>query len=164
MAQEFIFTRSEIAELEKELETLKVVDRQKIAERIQTALGFGDLSENAEYDEARNDQGKLEARISELEYILANATIIEENSISTEVIGAGSKVTIKDVEDDNIYKFTIINSASSFLNKDDDDTIRSDDSPVAKALLGHRVGDIVEVEAPCGIIKYEIIDFETKRK
>ena len=157
MAQEFIFTKSEIAELEKELETLKVEGRQEIKEKIQVALSFGDLSENAEYDEARNDQGKLEARISELEYILANATIIEEDSISTEVIGAGTKVTIKDMEFGDIYKFEIVNSASSFLKKGGDENIKSDDSPVAKALEGHRVGDIVEVEAPCGIVKYKVI-------
>lgn len=157
MAQEFIFTKSEIAELEKELETLKVEGRQEIKEKIQVALSFGDLSENAEYDEARNDQGKLEARISELEYILANATIIEEDSISTEVIGAGTKVTIKDMEFGDIYKFEIVNSASSFLKKEGDETIKSDDSPVAKALVGHSVGDVVEVETPSGIVKYKVI-------
>lgn len=158
MAQEFIFTKSEIAELEKELETLKVEGRQEIKEKIQVALSFGDLSENAEYDEARNDQGKLEARISELEYILANATIIEEDSISTEVIGAGTKVTIKDMEFGDIYKFEIVNSASSsFLKKGGDETIKSDDSPVAKALVGHSVGDVVEVETPSGIVKYKVI-------
>lgn len=153
--QEFKFTREDLESLERELEKLKVEGRQEIKEKIQVALSFGDLSENAEYDEARNDQGKLEARISELEYILSNAKVIEEND--EEVIGDGTKVTIQDMEYGDIYKFEIVNSASSSLLKNDEN-IKSDDSPVAKALAGHRVGDEVKVEAPCGIVTYKVIE------
>ena len=93
---------------EKELETLKVEGRQEIKEKIQVALSFGDLSENSEYEEARNDQGKLEARISEIESILSMAKVIDEDALSTDVIQLGSKVTIKDVEYGDTYKYQII--------------------------------------------------------
>ncbi len=105
MAQEILLTAAGLKELQDELENLKVVGRQEIKEKIQVALSFGDLSENSEYDEARNDQGKLEARISEIEAILANAKIIDEDTLSTDIIQMGSKVTIKDVEYGDIYKY-----------------------------------------------------------
>ncbi len=157
MAQEIMLTTAGIKELEEELEHLKVVGRQEIKEKIQVALSFGDLSENAEYDEARNDQGKLEARISEIENMLAMAKVIDEDSLSTDVIQMGSKVTIKDIEYGDTYKYQIINSTSTSKNKGED-YLTSDESPVAKALIGHKVGEIVEVEAPDGIVKYEVIE------
>ncbi|MCM1544850.1 MAG: transcription elongation factor GreA [Ruminococcus sp.] len=157
MAQEILLTTAGLKELEEELEHLRVVGRQEIKEKIQVALSFGDLSENAEYDEARNDQGKLEARISEIENILAMAKVIDEDSLSTDIIQMGSKVTIKDIEYGDIYKYQIINSTSTSKNKGED-YLTSDESPVAKALIGHKVGEIVEVEAPDGIIKYEVIE------
>ncbi len=155
MAQEILLTASGKKELEDELEHLKVVGRQEIKEKIQVALSFGDLSENSEYEEARNDQGKLEARISEIESILQNAKIIDEDNLSTDVIQLGSKVTIVDVEYGDEYRYQIISSTSTSKDKESD-YLTSDESPVAKALLGHRAGDIVEVEAPAGIIKYMI--------
>lgn len=155
MAQEVLLTTSGKKELEEELEYLKVEGRQQIKDRIQIALGFGDLSENAEYDEARNDQGKLEARISEIEAILANCKVVDEESLSTDVVQFGSKVAIIDLEYGDEYKYRIINSTSSSKDSEDID-IASDESPVAKALIGHTIGDVVEVEAPCGVIKYEI--------
>lgn len=157
MAQEILLTRAGIKELEEELEHLKVVGRQEIKEKIQVALSFGDLSENAEYDEARNDQGKLEARILEIERILSMAKVIDEESLSTDVIQMGSKVIIKDIEYGDVYKYQIINSTSTSKNKEAD-YLMSDESPVAKALIGHKVGDIVDVEAPDGIIKYEVLE------
>lgn len=157
MAQEILLTAAGIKELQEELEHLKVVGRQEIKEKIQVALSFGDLSENSEYEEARNDQGKLEARISEIEGILSIAKVIDEESLSTDIIQMGSKVTIKDVEYGDVYKYQIINSTSTSKDKGED-YLTSDESPVAKALIGHAVGDIVEVEAPCGVIKYEVVD------
>ena len=155
MAQEILLTASGKKELEDELEHLKVVGRQEIKEKIQVALSFGDLSENSEYEEARNDQGKLEARISEIESILQNAKIIDEDNLSTDVIQLGSKVTIVDIEYGDEYRYQIISSTSTSKDKESD-YLTSDESPVAKALLGHRAGDVVEVEAPAGIIKYMI--------
>lgn len=157
MAQEVLLTAAGLKELQDELEHLKVVGRQEIKEKIQVALSFGDLSENSEYDEARNDQGKLEARISEIEAILANAKIIDEEMLSTDVVQMGSKVTIKDVEYGDIYKYQIISSTSTAKDKGSD-YLTSDESPVAKALIGHKVGDKVEVEAPAGVIYYEIVE------
>ncbi len=155
MAQEILLTASGKKELEDELEHLKVVGRQEIKEKIQVALSFGDLSENSEYEEARNDQGKLEARISEIEGILQNAKIIDEDNLSTDVIQLGSKVTIVDVEYGDEYRYQIISSTSTSKDKESD-YLTSDESPVAKALIGHRAGDVVEVEAPMGVIKYMI--------
>lgn len=157
MAQEILLTSAGLKELEDELEYLRVTGRQEIKEKIQVALSFGDLSENAEYDEARNDQGKLEARILEIEDILSRAKLIDEDALSTDVIQMGSKVTIKDVEYGDIYKYQIISSTSTSKDKGVD-YLTSDESPVAKALIGHAAGDIVEVEAPIGIIKYEVIE------
>ena len=157
MAQEILLTSQGFKELEAELEDLRVRGRQEIKEKIQVALSFGDLSENAEYDEARNDQGKLEARISEIEDILSRARLIDEDSLSTDVIQMGSKVTIKDIEYGDVYKYQIISSTSTSKDKGDD-CLTSDESPVAKALIGHKAGDIVEVEAPMGVVKYEVIE------
>lgn len=157
MAQEILLTSQGLKELEAELEDLKVRGRQEIKEKIQVALSFGDLSENAEYDEARNDQGKLEARISEIEDILSRAKLIDEDALSTDVIQMGSKITIKDIEYGDIYKYQIISSTSTSKDKGAD-YLTSDESPVAKALIGHKAGDIVEVEAPMGVIKYEVIE------
>ncbi len=157
MAQEILLTSAGIKELEDELEHLKVVGRQEIKEKIQVALSFGDLSENSEYEEARNDQGKLEARISEIEAILSMAKVIDEDALSTDIIQLGSKVQIRDVEFGDVYKYQIISSTSTSKDKGDD-CLTSDESPVAKALIGHKVGDVVEVEAPAGIIKYEVVE------
>ena len=157
MAQEILLDAASLKALEEELEYLKVQGRQDIKEKIQVARSFGDLSENAEYEEARNDQGKLEARISEIEDILSRAKLIDEDSLTTDVVQMGSKVTIKDVEYGDIYKYQIISSTSTSTDKGAD-YLTSDESPVAKALIGHAVGDIVDVEAPIGIIKYEIIE------
>ncbi len=163
MAQEIMMTESGLKALKDELEYLKVTGRQEIKEKIQVALSFGDLSENAEYDEARNDQGKLEARISELEALISNAKIIDEGSLNKDVISIGSKVSIKLLDESGagagqIFEYHLVNSNSTLSKKGESDlTIASDDSPVAKALIGHKVGDIVEVEAPRGIVKYEVL-------
>ena len=157
MAQEKLLTSAGFKELEEELEELRVKGRREIKEKIQVALSFGDLSENSEYDEARNDQAKLEARIKEIEETLATAKIIDEDALSTDVIQMGSKVTIKDIEYGDIYKYQIISSSSTSKDKGVD-YLTSDESPVAKAIIGHKVGDIVDVEAPIGVIKYEIIE------
>ena len=147
--------KKEIKIPEKKQELIQ--QNQEIKEKIQVALSFGDLSENSEYDEARNDQAKLEARIKEIEETLATAKIIDEDALSTDVIQMGSKVTIKDIECGDIYKYQIISSTSTSKDKGVD-YLTSDESPVAKALIGHAAGDIVEVEAPIGIIKYEVIE------
>ena len=154
---ETLLTIEALKELEAELDQLKVEGRKEAAEKIKLAKSFGDLSENSEYDEAMNDQAKLEARISEIEDIISRAKLIDEDALSTDVVQMGSKVTIKDIEYGDIYKYQIISSTSTSKDKGED-YLTSDESPVAKAIIGHKVGDIVDVEAPMGIIKYEIIE------
>ena len=155
--KEVIMTSEGYKKLVEELEYLKTTGRDEAAEKIRVARGFGDLSENSEYDEARNDQGKLEARISEIEDILSRAKLVDESTLSTDVIQMGSKVEIKDIEYGDVYKYQIISSTSTSKDKGVD-YLTSDESPVAKALIGHKAGDIVDVEAPGGIIKYEGIE------
>ncbi len=160
MAQEILLTSEGYKNLEAELEDLKVRGRQEIKEKIQVALSFGDLSENAEYDEARNDQGKLEARISEIEDILKRAKLINEDILSTDVVQRGSKVIIEDIEFGDIYRYQIISSTSAGSKEDGIDYLTSDESPVARALIGNKVGDVISVEAPAGVIKYKIIEIK----
>jgi len=140
--------------LEKELETLKIVKRKEISETIKVALSFGDLSENSEYDEAKNQQAIVESKILQIEHELKNATIIDETSINTDLISMGSKIKVQDIEFDEIENFNIVSS----IEVDPVDGKISDESPVGKALIGKRVGDIVEVLLPDDVtIKYEIL-------
>ena len=153
MAEKDVFlTREGLAKLEKELEESKIVKRKEIAERIRTALDFGDISENSEYDQAKNEQAKLEERIAKIEGILRNAKMIEDEEISTEIVGIGSKVVVLDVEYDEEMEYTIVGSAEAnpYEGK------ISNESPVGKALLGSKAGDVVDVQVPDGVIKYQI--------
>lgn len=153
MQKEVLLTEEGLKNYEKELEYLKTVKRKEVAEKIKVALSFGDLSENSEYDEAKNDQAMLEAKIAQIDAILKNVKIIDESELSTELIHVGLKVQVKDIELDEIQDFQIVgsNEADPFNDR------ISDESPVGKSLIGHKVGDKVEVETPSGIIYYEII-------
>lgn len=138
-----------------ELEHLRTVGRDEIASRIREARSFGDLSENAEYDEAMNAQAIMEARISKLEAETANATIIDESDISTEIIKTGVKVTLKDIEYDEKIEYQILGKSQA----DPDKGIISDSSPVGMALLNKKIGDTVTVELPNGAtVRFEILD------
>lgn len=141
-------------ELQAELEHLKTVDRKDVAEKIKVALSFGDLSENSEYDEAKSEQGKLEARISEIEAMLENAKVLDEDALGTEVIHVGSKLQLKDMEMNDVEDYQIV----GFAQADPDVGLISDESPVGKALLGHRLGDQVDVEVPAGVISFEVLE------
>ncbi|MCL2054250.1 MAG: transcription elongation factor GreA [Oscillospiraceae bacterium] len=140
--------------LEAELEHLITVKRAEVAQKLKEARAFGDLSENAEYDEAKNEQGILEARIQEMEYMIANAEIVAESDLSVDEIGIGSIVTMRDMELDEIMTLQIVGSTES----DPDNNKISDESPIGLAAMTKHVGDIIEVEAPVGIIQMEIID------
>lgn len=154
MAKQTILTDEGLKNYNDELEYLKTVKRKEVAEKIKVALSFGDLSENSEYDEAKNDQAMLEARISQIESILKNAKIIDESELTNERIHIGSKVKVHDFDFDEDVVYQIIGSdeADPFNGK------LSDESPVGAALIGHQAGDIVEVETPDGIIKFEILE------
>jgi len=155
VANELVMTKEGYEELVNELNILKTTRRADIAEKIKIARGFGDLSENSEYDEAKNEQAIVEARIVVLEKQLKNVKLVDKADLNTGAVSIGTTVTIRDKEfgDEMTYRF--INSVESSM---DMDTI-TDESPVGKALLGHKVGDSVQVAVPSGeVVEYEIIE------
>lgn len=149
--KEVYLTSEGFLNLEKELDNLKKVERPNVLEAIKEARALGDLSENAEYSSARERQGKLEARIKEIEYLLEHATIIENNNDGK--IKVGSNITIKYVEDEDEEEYSIVgtNEADPFENK------ISNESPIAIAVMGHKQGDIVAVDSPNGSFDVEIL-------
>ncbi|MBU5257260.1 transcription elongation factor GreA [Tissierella praeacuta] len=151
--RDVFLTEDGLKKLEDELDELKTVRRKEIAEKIKQALSFGDISENSEYDQAKNDQAQLEERIAKLETMLRNAKIIDEDDITTDVVGIGSKVLVKDLEYDEEMEFIIVGSAEA----DPYNGKISNESPVGSALLGHKSEDIVEVVVPDGKIEYQIL-------
>lgn len=154
--RELIITADGYDKIKKELEQLKTVKRHEIAARIKIAREFGDLSENAEYDEAKNEQGFTEGRISELEHKLKIAVVIDENDIHTEDVGVGSIVKIKNSALDLIAEYKIVGSAES----DPINNRISNESPIGSALLGAKVGDVVKVQIPDGEASYQIMEIK----
>ncbi len=154
MAKQTVLTSEGLKKLEEELDELKSVKRREVAEKIKVALGYGDLSENSEYDEAKNEQGLIEARIAEIEATLKNVKIIDEDNLSTEHVQLGNTVTVKDIEEDEILVLHIVGSKEVDVEKNK----ISDESPIGRALIGHAKGETVDVEAPAGSFKFEIID------
>ena len=154
MAKEFKITSARLKELEQELNYLKTTREKEVAELIKEARSFGDLSENSEYDEAKNEQGEIESKIAQLEAMLANAVVLDDKDVNTDHVNVGNLVKIYDFEHDKEYEYRIVGvtEADPFENK------ISDDSPIGKALLGSRRGDTVTVEAPKGIIKFNIVE------
>lgn len=151
MGEEVILTREGFEKLETELQHLKSVRRREIAKRIKQAREFGDISENAEYDEAKNEQAFVEGRIREIEQLLRNAQIVDETE--SDLVGLGKTVTLKDLDADEEVKYHLVGSAEA----DPLNNKISNESPLGKAIIGKNVGDIVEIDAPIGIIKYEIL-------
>jgi len=152
--KEVLLTYEGLKKLEEELEYLKGEKRKEIADRIKQALAFGDISENSEYDEAKNEQAQNEVRIAQLESMLKNASIIDEEEVDTKVVSLGARVKIVDVKSKDEYDYQIVGSAEA----DPTSNRISNESPVGSALLGHKAGDTVEVEVPGGKIKYMIVD------
>ena len=149
-----IMTYEGIKKLEEELEYLKTVRRKEITEKIKVALGYGDLSENSEYDEAKNDQAFNEGRIIQLENLLKNAVVVDESEIPTDKVSVGSIVRVMDYEFDEEVEYAIVGSAEA----DPMNFKISNESPVGSALLGKKVGDVVEVTVPSGVSKFEILE------
>lgn len=156
--KKYLITSDGLRKLEEELEYLKTVKRKEVTEKIKVARGYGDLSENSEYDEAKNEQAFLEGRIAEIENKLKNIELIDENEISTDVVSIGSIVTLYDFEFDENVTYTIVGSteADSFENK------ISNESPVGSELIGKKVDDEFTVNTPDGNCKYKIIDIQRK--
>ena len=151
--QEVILTQEGYDKLEEELNHLKTVKRTEIAERIKVARGFGDLSENAEYDEAKSAQSENEEQIAELETKLRNAKVIDAKEIDTKTVQIGNLVKVHDLEFDEDVEYTIVGSTEVNLAENK----ISNESPMGKALLGKKKGDIVDVEAPEGTIKFKVL-------
>ena len=150
---EILLTQDGYNILEQELETLRTQRRAEIAERIKVALGFGDLSENSEYDEAKNAQAENETKIVELENKLRHAKIIDESEIDTKTVQVGNKVKIKDLEFDDELEYTIVGSTEVDLAQNQ----ISNESPIGSALLGKKKNQEVEIEVPAGVVKYKIL-------
>jgi transcription elongation factor GreA len=156
--KEILLTEEGFKKIEDELELLKTVRRKEVAERIKVAISFGDISENSEYDEAKNEQAQLEERILKLENILRVAVIIDESSIDTNLVTVGSvvKIEFKDALTDEVEEdeYTIGGSAEA----DPSESKISNESPIGKALLGKVVGDEIDVQVPDGISKIKILE------
>ena len=153
---EILLTQEGYNKLEEEVELLKTVRRKEVAERIKVAISFGDISENSEYDEAKNEQAQVEERIMKLENMIRKAVIIDESQIDLNVVTIGSIVKVKDVEFDEEVEYTIVGSAEA----DPYDGKISNESPVGKALLGKSVGEEVDVQVPDGIAKFKILEIK----
>lgn len=146
MEKQIVLTKESYDAKVKELEQLKTTGRDEIAERIKVARSFGDLSENSEYDEAMNEQAKLEAKIARLENDIRNANILDEDNLNAGVVHPGSKVKVENVENDKKSEYTILGPSESNPAQG----IISDQSPIGKSLIGNRKGDIVDVQLPTG--------------
>ena len=154
--KEVILTKEGFEKLEQELNYLKTEKRTEIAERIKVALGFGDLSENSEYDEAKSAQAENENKIAELETKIRNAKIIDEKEIDTKTVQIGNTVLLHDEEFDEEVEYTIVGSTEVNLAENK----ISNESPIGSALLGRKKGETVEVDAPSGIIKFKILSIK----
>ena len=154
MAKQTIITDEGLRRLEEELEELKTIKRKEIAEKIKVALSFGDLSENSEYDEAKNEQAIIEGRIAEIENQLKNVQVLDESELSNETVHIGSKIRIREVGSSEEETYKIVGSTEA----DPMNGRISDESPVGKSMLGHKAGDVVEVEIPSGAVQYELVE------
>ncbi len=152
MAKEFKLSAQRLAALKEELNYLKTVREKEVAEQIKEARSFGDLSENSEYDEAKNEQGKLYSRIAEIENILSNHVVIEEHSKDPDAVRLGSRITVVDLEFKEEETYQVVGSQEA----DPMNGKISEESPFGRALLGHKEGEKVTVESPSGPIAYKI--------
>jgi transcription elongation factor GreA len=156
MNNEILLTREGLEELTVEIEQLKLVKRKEVAEKIKAALAFGDISENAEYDEAKNEQGEIEKRILKIENMIKNAKLIEEVS-GNDSVKLGSTVKTRDIEYDEVMEYKIVGSVEADPMKGKISNV----SPLGKALLGKKAGEVLEVSTPSGhYVKYEIVSIE----
>ena len=154
MAKEYKLSAERLEDLKKELTYLKTVREREVADQIKEARSFGDLSENSEYDEAKNEQGKLYSRIAEIENVLANCVVIEESELAHDKVHTGSTITVLDVEFGEKETYQVVGSQEA----DPMNGRISEESPFGKALMGKTVGENVVVEAPAGTIRYQIVE------
>ena len=151
--KEVLLTQEGYDNIEKELEYLKTTKRTEISERIKVALGFGDLSENSEYDEAKNAQAENEVKIAELENKLRHAKIIDEKEIDTDTVQIGNTVKVLDIEFNEEVSYTLVGSTEVDLSQNK----ISNESPIGSAILGAKKNQVVEVQAPAGVVQYKVL-------
>lgn len=154
--KEVLLTPEGLQKLEEELEHLKGVKRREVAERIKLAISYGDISENSEYEDAKNEQAFVEGRILTLEKMLRNARIIQEDEVKTDLVSIGSTVRLKDLEFDEEVEYTIVGSAEA----DPASNKISNESPVGRALIGKAVGSTVDVAVPAGTIQFQVLNIK----
>jgi transcription elongation factor GreA len=154
--KEVILTPEGYAKLKQEIETLRTVKRREVAERIRVAREFGDIAENAEYDDAKNEQAMLEHRIATLEDRVVAARVITKREISKDTVSVGSKVRVKNMDAGKTFEYHIVGSAEANPTENK----LSNESPVGKAIIGHKKGDVVEVTAPRGALKFKILEIK----
>ncbi len=156
MAKEIKLSQESLDNYKQELEYLKTTRADEVAEQLKEARSFGDLSENAEYDEAKNEQGKLYSRIAELEEIIKHAVVVSGDTYAADEVSPGCRFVVEDLEfgDKEEYHFVGSQEANPMEGK------ISDESPFGKAVLGHKVGDVVQVEAPIGTVSYKIVELK----
>lgn len=154
--KQFILTAEGLKKIEQKFDHLKSVRRREVAERIKQAIEFGDISENSEYEDAKNEQAFIEGEIITLEKMLRNSKVIDEHEINTDVVSIGATVVLKDLEFGDQFEYTLVGSAEA----DPVELKISNESPVGQAILGQKIGSIVEVNVPAGILKYEVIDIK----
>jgi transcription elongation factor GreA len=154
--KQVVLTYEGVKKIEDELEHLKTVKRKEVTQKIKTAISFGDLSENSEYDEAKNEQAFVEGRIATLENMLRNARILDDDEIKTDFVSIGSIVKVKDLEFDDELEFTIVGSAEA----DPSSMKISNEAPIGRGLLGKKIGEKVEIVVPDGISTFEVLEIK----
>jgi transcription elongation factor GreA len=150
--KQLILTRTGLKRIEAELENLTTVRRHEVAEHIRDAKAFGTIEESAEYEAAKNEQAFVEGRILELKNILQAAQVIDDAMAPTDEVGVGSVVTVRDLEMDEEWDYTIVGSVEA----DPDEDRISNESPIGQSLMGRKAGDVVEIKIPAGVVRYEI--------
>ena len=154
--KEVILTPEGYERLKQEIDHLRTEKRKEVADRIRVAREFGDIAENAEYDDAKNEQAMLEHRIAQLEERLLNARVIDPTEISKDVVSIGTKVKLKDMQTNKSVEYVIVGSAEA----NPAESKLSNESPVGRAIIGHKKGDVVEVSAPRGALKFKILEIK----
>ncbi|MGM0421028.1 MAG: transcription elongation factor GreA [Bacillota bacterium] len=156
MAEEVLLTEEGYENLEEELEHLTKVKRREIAKRIKTARDFGDISENSEYDDAKNEQAFIEGRIKKIENMLSKAKVVKKEEITEHIVNLGTTVEIKDMDENQTYTYKIVGSAES----DPLESKISHESPIGNAIIGKTIGDVVTVKTPVGETEYKILSIK----
>ncbi|HLV09205.1 MAG TPA: transcription elongation factor GreA [Halanaerobiales bacterium] len=160
MADELLLTQEGYEKLEKELHNLVHVKRREIAKKIKNAREFGDITENSEYDDAKNEQAFIEGRIKEIEIMLRNARIVRDDEITGDTVTLGTVVKLREEETGEEFAYTIVGSAEA----DPLNFKISNESPIGKAIIGHKKSDTVQVEVPSGLMKYKILSIEKAKR